>query len=68
MICTKREAVVIGTTFFLVPITFSLVVIGTVGLSHMFLPFYFTVTVASLVAAIILPKLAPLSKKEDTFI
>lgn len=65
---TKREAAVIGTTFSLVSITFSLVVIGTVGLSHMFLPFYFTVTVASLVAAIILPKLAPLSKKEDTFI
>ena len=31
----------------------------------MFLPFYFTVTVASLVAAIILPKLPPLSEEED---
>ncbi len=65
---TKREAAVIGTTFSLVSITFSLVVIDTVGLSHMFLPFYFTVTVASLVAAIIMPKLPPLSKKSDTFI
>lgn len=64
---TKREAAVIGTTFSLVSITFSLVVIDTVGLSRMFLPFYFTVTVASLVAAIVLPKLAPLSKKPDTF-
>lgn len=64
---TKREAAVIGTTFSLVSITFSLVVIDTVGLSHMFLPFYFTVTVASLVAAIIMPKLPPLSKKEDHY-
>lgn len=64
---TKREAAVIGTTFSLVSITFCLVIIDTVGLSHMFLPFYLTVTVASLVAAIILPKLPPLSKKEDTF-
>lgn len=64
---TKREAAVIGTTFSLVSITFSLVVIDTVGLSRMFLPFYFTVTVASLVAAIVLPKLPPLSKKPDTF-
>lgn len=64
---TKREAAVIGTTFSLVSITFSLVVINTVGLGNMFVPFYFTVTVASLVAAIVLPKLPPLSKKEDTF-
>lgn len=64
---TKREAAVIGTTFSLVSITFSLVVINTVGLGNMFVPFYFTVTIASLVAAIVLPKLPPLSKKEDTF-
>ena len=63
---TKREAAVIGTTFSLVSITFSLVVINTVGLGNMFVPFYFTVTVASLVAAIVLPKLPPLSRKEDT--
>lgn len=62
---TEREAAVIGTTFSLVSITFSLVIIDTVGLSHMFIPFYLTVTVASLIAAIIVPKLAPLSKKRD---
>lgn len=62
---TAREAAVIGTTFSLVSITFSLVVIQTVGLSHMFIPFYLTVSFASLVAAIILPKLPPLSRKKD---
>ncbi|MGL4372306.1 MAG: YjiH family protein [Turicibacter sp.] len=65
---TKREAAVIGTTFSLVSITFSLVVIDTVGLSHMFIPFYLTVTVAGVLAAIILPKLPPLSKKPDVFV
>ena len=64
---TKREAAVIGTTFSLVSITFSLVVINTVNLGNMFVPFYVTVTIASLVAAIVLPKLPPLSKKEDRF-
>ncbi|MGL5540371.1 MAG: YjiH family protein [Erysipelotrichaceae bacterium] len=65
---TKREAAVIGTTFSLVSITFSLVVIQTVGLEHMFLPFYATVTIASLVAALIVPKLYPLNKKADVCI
>ena len=65
---TEREAVVIGTNFSLVSITFSLVVINTVGLGSYFVPFYLTVCVASLVAAIIMPKLPPLSKKKDVFI
>ncbi|MEE1072528.1 MAG: YjiH family protein [Cellulosilyticum sp.] len=62
---TEREAVVIGTTFSLVSITFSLVVINNVGLGHLFVPFYLTVTVASLIAAVIMPKLPPLSLKKD---
>lgn len=62
---TKREAAVIGTTFSLVSITFSLVVINTVKLGHLFVPFYFTVTLACLVAAIIMPKIPPLSLKKD---
>ena len=62
---TKREAAVIGTTFSLVSITFSLVVINTVRLGHLFVPFYLTVTVASLAAAIIMPKIPPLSLKKD---
>ncbi|MEG0014770.1 MAG: YjiH family protein [Cellulosilyticaceae bacterium] len=65
---TEREACVIGTTFSLVSITFSLVIIDTVGLSHMFIPFYLTVTLASIVAAIITPKLYPLRKKREVLI
>ncbi|MGO2075207.1 MAG: YjiH family protein, partial [Pseudoalteromonas sp.] len=40
---TEREAAIIGTTFSAVSITFSLVVIGQVGLESLFAPFYFTV-------------------------
>lgn len=64
---TKREAAVIGTTFSIVSITFSLVVIETVDLSHMFVPFYFTIVVAGVIAALIMPRIPPLSKKPDTF-
>lgn len=64
---SKREATVIATTFSAVSITFSLVVISQVGLDHMFLPFYLVVTLAGIVAAIIVPKLPPLSKVPDSY-
>ena len=64
---SKREATVIATTFSAVSITFSLVVISQVGLAHMFLPFYLVVTAAGIVAAIIIPKLPPLSRIPDTY-
>lgn len=62
---TEKEAAVIGTNFSLVSITFSLVVINTVGLGNYFVPFYITVCLASLFAAIVIPKLPPLSNKKD---
>ena len=65
---TEREAAVIGTTFSAVSITFSLVVISQVKLEHLFVPFYLTVCLAGLVAAVIVPKLPPLSWKKDTYI
>lgn len=64
---TKREAAVIATTFSIVSITFSLVVITQVGLGSMFIPFYITIGVAGLVAAIIMPRIPPLSRKADTY-
>ncbi|WP_405097619.1 YjiH family protein [Oceanobacillus sp. FSL H7-0719] len=65
---TKREAVVIGTTFSVVSITFSLVVLKEVGLASMFVPFYLTIVVAGFVAAIIMPRIPPLSLKKDSYI
>ncbi|MCQ1056647.1 YjiH family protein [Photobacterium sp. DNB23_23_1] len=67
-IYTEREAAVIGTTFTAVSITFSLVVIAQVNLEHMFAPFYMTVCLAGLAAAVIVPRLPPLSWKKDRYI
>lgn len=65
---TKREAAVIGTTFSIVSITFTLVVVSEVELGNMFPIFYATVLLAGFIAAIIMPRIPPLSKKEDTFL
>lgn len=64
---TKREASVIVTTFSAVSISFALVVIAQVKLEHLFIPFYFAVTLAGLVAALIIPRLPPLSRKADHY-
>ncbi|MBS4204639.1 YjiH family protein [Lederbergia citrea] len=65
---TKREAAIVGTTFSVVSITFSIVVIKQVGLMNYFVPYYFAVTFSGLIAAFILPRIWPLSTKPDTFI
>lgn len=64
---SQREAAVVSTTFSAVSITFSLVVISQVGLAHLFIPFYLTVTVAGIVAAIVIPRIYPLCKIPDTY-
>lgn len=64
---TEKEACTIGTTFSAVSITFSFVIISQVGLQHMFIPFYLTITLASIIAAIILPKIGPLKKKSNKY-
>ena len=65
---TTREAAVIATTFSAVSITFSLVVLEEVGLSHMFAPYYLAVTFAGIIAAIIIPRIPPLSRKKDNYL
>ena len=59
----KKEACIIGTAFSAVSITFSFVIISQVGLQHMFVPFYLTITLAGIIAAIIIPRIGPLKKK-----
>ena len=65
---TQKEAAIIGTTFSSVSIAFCLVVIGQVNLEHLFAPFYLTVCVAGVVAALILPRLPPLRFKKDEYV
>lgn len=64
---TQREAAVIGTTFSAVSVTFSLVVISEVNLGHLFIPFYLTILLSGIVAAIITPRIPPLSIKPDEY-
>jgi nucleoside recognition membrane protein YjiH len=65
---TKKEAAIIGTTFSVVSITFSIVVIEELGLGSYFLPFYATVVGAGIVLAFIMPRIYPLSRKPEEYI
>ncbi|GEL09150.1 YjiH family protein [Salisediminibacterium halotolerans] len=64
---TKRESSVIATNFSIASIAFSLVIIGFIGLEQYFIPFYFTVTAAVFIAAVIMPRIPPLSLKKDDY-
>lgn len=64
---TLREAATIATCFSAVSITFSLVVADQVGLMNMFPPFYLSVTLAGIIAAIVVPRIPPISRKPDTY-
>ncbi|NOI68000.1 YjiH family protein [Vibrio sp. 99-8-1] len=65
---TQREAAVVGTTFSAVSITFSLVVLAQVKLEQYFIPFYGSICLAGIVAAIIIPRIPPLSLKKDLYV
>lgn len=63
----RRESAVIATNFSVVSIAFSLVVINLVELNHMFLQYYSTVVASGLIAAVVIPRIPPLSRKPDTY-
>jgi len=63
---TKREAAVIATTFSVVSITFSIIIAQELNIEEYFIPYYLTIVFAGLVAAIIMPRIPPLSRKADT--
>lgn len=64
---SKREASVIASTFSVVSITFTIVILDLIGLMNMFGQFYLTIIVAGLAAAFIMPRIPPLSRIEDTY-
>ncbi|TCO78494.1 YjiH family protein [Chromatocurvus halotolerans] len=64
---TCREASAIATNFSIVSIAFALLVASFIGINHLFVPFYLTVIVAGLIAAVVVPRLPPLSRKPDTY-
>jgi nucleoside recognition membrane protein YjiH len=63
---TKREAAVVATTFSVVSITFTIVVAQYLKLGDYFIHYYMTVVFAGLVAAVVMPRIPPLSRKPDT--
>ena len=65
---TQKEAAVISTTFSAVSISFALVVIAQVKLEHLFIPFYLAVSLSGFVAALVIPRLPPLSLKPDLYV
>lgn len=65
---TKKEAAIIGTTFSVVSITFSIIIIEKVGLGNYFLQFYGTVILTGIILALIMPRIYPLRGKGDEYI
>jgi nucleoside recognition membrane protein YjiH len=65
---SAREAAVIATNFSIASIAFSLLITNFMKLDHLFVPFYLTVVVAGLAAAIITPRIPPLSWKKDAYV
>ena len=64
----KKESCIIAVCFSLVSLPFSTVIADQLGFMNKFVPFYLTVCAASLVCAIILPRIYPLCKiKNETF-
>lgn len=64
---SKREAIVSATTFSVVSITFTVVILEYVDLMQHFLWFYLTILIAGLIAALIMPRIPPLSKIDDSY-
>lgn len=64
---TQREAAVIATNFSIVSVAFTVVIINFVDLGEMFLPYYGTIIVSCVAAAILMPRLPPLSRKKDEY-
>ncbi|MEG0857306.1 MAG: YjiH family protein [Terrisporobacter sp.] len=62
---TKKESSIIAVCFSLVSLPFSTVIADQLGFMDKFVPFYLTVCAASLVCALILPRIYPLCKIKD---
>ncbi|MDH3223542.1 MAG: YjiH family protein [Gemmatimonadota bacterium] len=64
---SEREAAVMATTFSVVSVAFAVIVINFVDLGDYFLQFYGAILVSGMVAAVLMPRLPPLSRKPDTY-
>lgn len=65
---TRREAMVIASSFSVVSVPFAYVIVDFVGLGAHFIPYYLTVVVCGLIAALLCPFLPPLRGQSDDYI
>lgn len=65
---SAREACVIATNFSIVSLPFCLLVITVVGLPGYFIPYYLTISLVGVITAMILPRIPPLSRIEDSYL
>ena len=64
---TEREALVIALNFSIVSVAFAKVVADFAGVGEHFLALYGAVIVSGMAAAVIMPRIPPLSRKADRF-
>lgn len=64
---TRREAAIVMTMFSVTSISYAIFMADYVGLSDKFLQFYFTCLLCGIVCAILIPRIPPISKFEDTY-
>jgi nucleoside recognition membrane protein YjiH len=64
---SAREAAVVATNFSAVSLPFSVVIAQTARIDDNFVLFYVVVTICGLIAALITPRLPPLSRLTDSF-
>lgn len=64
---TEKEASIIAVCFSLVSLPFAVFIAEFLNLTVSFLAFYGAISIASFVAALILPRIYPLNKKKETY-
>ncbi|MBU3145121.1 YjiH family protein [Clostridium sp. CF012] len=64
---TSKEASIIAVCFSLVSLPFAVFIASFLKLSVSFVAFYGTISIASLAAALVLPRIYPLNKKSDNY-
>lgn len=64
---TRREAAVVMTMFSLTSITYAIFMANYVGLEDYFLEYYLTCLICGIACAILIPRIPPLSRYEDTY-
>ena len=63
-----REAAIITTNFSIASIAFCVLVTKVIEIDHMFFEFYLSVLFAGMIAALIIPRLWPLNRKENQYL